>query len=193
MSKHLWRVVALVALGLIAACGSATEAAPEKATPAELGTTLTAATLTSGQDVPVPRSAEVFRVTGKITRGNGNDGLALDLDTLERLGLTQLRVFEPWVKQDLDFRGVWLDDLLAVAGVAPGAATVHLIAHDDYVVDVPLAEVRTGGLLIATRAGDGSAIPVDNGGPTRLVFADGAEAGANPDRWIWSLKAIDIR
>jgi hypothetical protein len=200
VTKHLRRAVAavvltLVAAGPVAGCGS--EAGGGPAAPAtvaaRLGTTLTAATLTAGQEVPAPRGAAAFTVTGKITRTNGEDVLALDLSTLEQLGLTQLRLFEPWAKQDLEFRGVWLEDLLAVAGTAPGATTVHLVAHDDYVVDLTLAEANAGGLLIATRAADGSALPIDNGGPTRLVFADGVEGGANPDRWIWSLKTIDIR
>jgi hypothetical protein len=40
---------------------------------------------------------------------------------------------------------------------------------------------------------DGSAIPIDQGGPVRVVFLDGVEAGKNPDQWIWSIKEIDVR
>ncbi|MFG1606971.1 molybdopterin-dependent oxidoreductase [Actinoplanes sp. NPDC049265] len=194
MTKHLWRVAALVALGLIAGCATSTGSArPEAATRAALGTPVAAPEIIAGQDVPAPAGATVLTVTGRITRPNHDGTLRLDLPTLEKLGLTQVHLYEPWVKQNLDFRGVWLADLLDVAGAGPGAASVHLVAQDDYVVDLTTAEVTAGGVLVATRAGDGSAIPPDRGGPTRLVFADGVATGTNPDRWIWSLKSIDVR
>jgi hypothetical protein len=194
VTRQPWRVAVLVALGLVAGCATSTGSVrPEATARAAAGTPVAAAELSAGQDVPTPAGPTVLTVTGRITRPNQGGTLRLDLPTLEKLGLTQLRLYEPWVKQDLDFRGVWLADLLGVAGTGAGAASVHLVAQDDYVVDLTMAEVTAGGILLATRAGDGSAIPLDSGGPTRLVFADGTAAGTNPDRWIWSLKSIDVR
>jgi hypothetical protein len=194
--KHRWGLAVLVVLGLVAGCGGTTaprDATPSATTGASLGTALTAATITAGQAVPQPRGAAVLTVTGKITRTNKATALGLDLNTLEMFGITEVKLYEPWVKKDLDFRGVWLEDVLEVAGAAPDAATVHLVAHDDYVVDLTMAEVKAGGVMIATRSGDGSAIPIDSGGPTRIVFANGVAAGSNPDLWIWSLKTVDVR
>jgi hypothetical protein len=119
--------------------------------------------------------------------------LVLDHSTVEKFGVEQVRLYEPWTKENLDFRGVWLDDLLAVAGAKPDATKVHIVALDDYAVDLNVADIRTGGIMLATRAGDGSMLPIDKGGPIRVVFADGVPAGQNPDQWIWSLKSIDVQ
>ena len=55
-----------------------------------------------------------------------------------------------------------------------------------------MADVRAGGIMLASGDGEGAALPIDHGGPTRIVFMDGAQAGVNPDHWIWSLKTIDV-
>jgi hypothetical protein len=96
-------------------------------------------------------------------------------------------------KQRMSFQGVWLADVLAAAGVDGGATGLHLTALDNYQVDLPIADVRAGGVLLATRNGDGGATPIAEGGPIRIVFADGAEAGANANQWIWSLTTMDVR
>jgi hypothetical protein len=41
--------------------------------------------------------------------------------------------------------------------------------------------------------GDGGAIPIAEGGPIRIVFADGVASGANANQWIWSVTTIDVR
>lgn len=185
----------LVALGVLAGCGAGQDDAEPVAGPTATkiaGRTVSAASLTAGQAVPKPSGTAVLTVTGRITHANRDGAVAFDLATIERVGVQQIRLYEPWVKQTLEFRGVPLADLLAVAGAAPEATRLRITAHDDYSVDVALADVRAGGVLLATRSADGAPLAVDNGGPTRVVYADGVAAGANPDQWIWSLKSIDV-
>ena len=186
----------LAVLGLLAGCGGAetgdgTTAQPEATT--FTATTISAGSIAAGQAVPLPAGAAVLAVTGKIGRTNKGGTVVLDVATIERLGVRQIRTYEPWVKQTLDFRGVRLADLLAVVAPATGATKVHIVAHDDYSVDVTMEEARAGGVLLATRSGDGAALPVDAGGPTRIVFQTGSASAANPDQWIWSLKTIDVQ
>jgi hypothetical protein len=182
-------------LALVAACGgpATTQSTTAEHNAAPSATAVSPATLRPGQTVPPPSGKPVFTITGKITATNQNSGLALDLPTVERLAIHQVRLYEPWTKQDTDFRGVWLQDLLALAGVKSDAAKLHIVALDDYTVDLTMADIRTGGIMLATRAGDGSTLPVDKGGPTRIVFLNGVKAGANADQWIWSIKAIDVQ
>ena len=47
--------------------------------------------------------------------------------------------------------------------------------------------------LLATSDAAGAEIPVDEGGPTRIVFQEGTAAGRNADQWIWSLRTLDAR
>lgn len=186
-----------VLLGFLTACGGSpaaqTAGAAPSATPAtRTGTIISPATLRFGQRIPLPTEKPVFTMTGKISAPNKGSTLVFDRRTVERVGVHQVRLYEPWTKENLDFRGVWLQDLITVAGVEPGALRLHIVALDDFAVDLTLADIRAGGIMLATRAGDGSMIPIDKGGPTRIVFMDGVKSGANPDRWVWSIKSIDV-
>jgi hypothetical protein len=194
----LVRLAAAMALvGFAAACGGTTT--PNVAAPApkgaagHVGTVVSAATLKPGQPVPLPTGKPVLTLSGKISATNQGSVLSFDQKTLDQLGVEQVKLYEPWAKQTLEFRGVWLQNLLAVAGVGADATRLHITALDDYTVDLTVADVRLGGIMLATANGDGTAIPLDKGGPTRVVFMDGVKAGANADQWIWSLETIEIQ
>ena len=189
------RVAVAAALLGLAACGSPSTGSDQQ--PAAGATTavqvLRTATLKPGQPIPAPEGKPVLTLTGKVTAANKDAAVLLDLDTLDRLGQVRVRLYEPWAKQTLEFRGVPLTDVLDVAGVPADAATLHLTALDDYQVELKVTDVRAGGIFLATKASDGAALPIDRGGPTRIVFSDGVAAGANADQWIWSLKTIEVR
>jgi hypothetical protein len=188
-----WVAALAATLAVTAGCTGTTTAAPAPTATATTATIVSVATLKPGQDVPVPAGKAVFTMTGKISTTNKGATLVFDQRTLEQLGVVRAELYEPWTKQNLAFRGVWLRDLVALAGV-PGTATrLHIVALDDYAVDLTLADIRAGGIMLATRTGDGSDIPLDQGGPTRIVFLDGVAAGANADQWVWSIKQIDVR
>jgi hypothetical protein len=148
---------------------------------------------TPGEPVPTPAGPTVLTLTGKI--GQVNDGAALRLDpaTLDQLGLVKVAVFDPWVKKELQLQGTWLNDLLDVAQPTAAAQGIHLTALDNYQVDVTMADIRAGGILLATKTGDGQPIPIAEGGPLRIVFVGGVPSGANADQWIWSVTMIDVR
>jgi len=195
--RHAARVVwlGLVVPALAAGCSNAAaeeSAAPAPAASSPAGTMISPASLPAGRPLPTPGEKPVVTITGRITSGNNGDALVLDRPTIERLGIWQVRLYEPWTKQTTDFRGVWLQDLVTAAGARPEATWLHIVGLDDYAVDISLADVRRGGIMLATRAGDGTALPIDGGGPTRIVFLDGVESGANPDQWVWSIKSIDV-
>ncbi|MGH8869941.1 MAG: molybdopterin-dependent oxidoreductase [Actinomycetes bacterium] len=183
-------------LTVAAACGGASTfdepASPERPAKALPATRVSPVELRAGQPVPVPKKP-VLTVKGKITTANDGDVLRLDTATLDRLGVLQVRMYEPWAKKTMSFRGVWLADLLELAGAAKSAERVRLTALDDYKVDLSMDEVDAGGIFLATQNGDGSPIPVDAGGPTRIVFVGGVTSGESADQWIWSLKDLDVR
>lgn len=176
-----------VALAL-AGCGGGDPAGSAGSTGTD-PTVLRAATLRPGDPVPPATGAALLTVAGATA-----DGRSVRVDRQLLAGLTQieLRTYEPWVRQDLTFRGVWLADLLAVAGAGPDAS-VQITALDDYTVTLPAADLRAGGILLATSDGAGADIPVGAGGPTRIVYVGGLRSGANADNWIWSLRTVDVR
>lgn len=148
---------------------------------------------TPGEPVPTPTGPVVLTLTGKI--GQLNDGAALRLDPalLDQLGLVKVTVFDPWVKKELQLQGTWLNDLLDVAQPTAAAQSIHITALDNYQVDLTLGDIRAGGILLATRTGDGQPLPIAEGGPLRIVFVGGVPSGANADQWIWSVTMIDVR
>jgi hypothetical protein len=199
LARLLPVAAAVVLLALSVGCGSSAPDAGAGAGPgigvggSPVPTVLRDATLLPGQAVPAPAGKPLLTLTGRVSALNRGGTIALDRTVIERLSVVKVRVYEPWVKQDVDFRGVWLQDLLTVAGAAADASTVRITALDDYTVDIATADVRAGGILLATSAGDGAELPIDKGGPTRIIFVAGTKAGANADQWIWSLKSIDVR
>ena len=153
---------------------------------------VTPAVLKPGAAIPLPAES-VLVLRGSISGTNEGDLLRLGVETLDQLGLHQVQVFEPWVKQDVGFQGVWLADLLDVAGAAGNARGIHVVALDDYSVDLTIEQVDAGGILLATRTAEGEPLSIEQGGPTRIIFLDGVAAGVNTDLWIWSLKEISVR
>jgi hypothetical protein len=119
--------------------------------------------------------------------------VTLDRTAIDSLNRVELTVSDPFQKKQLGYKGVWLADLLRAVGVPDSASNLHITALDDYVVDIPMSDVRAGGIFFAVQNLDGSPIPVSAGGPTRIVFRDGTPSGANSEQWIWSLTTIEVQ
>jgi hypothetical protein len=174
------------------ACSSTEPKANDKAASSELKT-LSAATLNPGQPVPAPAGEPVLRVSGRIGTTNTEGALALDLATVERLGLVSFKLYEPFQKRRMGFQGVPFGRVLELSAPQPGTQDVHMVALDDYTADLKLAAARNEGVMLATRSGDGSLLPVDDGGPIRIVFLDGTPGGDKDESWIWSLATLEVR
>ncbi len=114
---------------------------------------------------------------------------SLDEDGLAALGMVEATIEEPWLEEDIAFRGVWMADLLERLDLTD--RTVHLHAIDDYEVTFRPGDLEPGDALLAVRA-DGEPIPIAEGGPIRLVFLDDG-IGANRDLWIWSIDVLTAR
>jgi DMSO/TMAO reductase YedYZ molybdopterin-dependent catalytic subunit len=73
-----------------------------------------------------------------------------------------------WSKLGMRFAGVSVDTLLEVARPRPEAAFVVAWSHTGYTTNLPLADVTGGRAWVAWEA-DGQPLPVDHGGPARLL------------------------
>lgn len=144
-----------------------------------------------GDDLAAPTGETLLVVTGG-EAANTDVGLELDLAMLEQMRTVDLEVFEPFVSERVTFRGVPLADVIELAGAPAGATTMRTAALNDYEVDIPLAVLDTGGVLLAY-LDDGRPIAIEDGGPIRIVFADDHPDTANESLWNWSLAAIELR
>ena len=73
-----------------------------------------------------------------------------------------------WSKLGMRFAGVSVDTLLEVARPRPDAAFVVAWSHTGYTTNLPLADVTGGRAWVAWEA-DGQPLPLDHGGPARLL------------------------
>jgi DMSO/TMAO reductase YedYZ molybdopterin-dependent catalytic subunit len=73
-----------------------------------------------------------------------------------------------WSKLGVSFRGVSLDTLFSVARPLPSATHIVATTFTGYTTNLPLADV-TGDKAWVTWEYDGSPLPVEHGGPARLL------------------------
>lgn len=73
-----------------------------------------------------------------------------------------------WSKLGVHFDGVSVDTLLSAAGVLPTATHVLVVCHTAYTTNLPLADL-TGGKAWVVWGYGGEPLPVEHGGPARLL------------------------
>jgi DMSO/TMAO reductase YedYZ molybdopterin-dependent catalytic subunit len=73
-----------------------------------------------------------------------------------------------WSKLGVTFGGVSVDTLLGVARPRPTATHVMATSHTGYTTNLPLADV-TGGKAWVAWEYEGEPLPVEHGGPARLL------------------------
>ena len=173
---------------LVASCG-------QQAAPA-IYETVSEGTLKAGDTIPAPTGEVVLTVDGKISQTNVGNALQFDMATLEKIGVVQYDVDDPFVKENITYSGVLVSELLKVVGAAPDATTLTLLALDDYSTDMKISDAEKWPVLVATQA-NGAYMPVDKNGPLISVFPfnDFPELDhlTYDALWVWSLAGITVK
>lgn len=178
----------IIGVVLIAACS------PNNATPTPIYQRISDAKLKAGDTLPAPTGDIILTVTGKIGTKNGADNIVMDRDMIESVGQVEYKVTDPFETKDYVYRGPLMSDLLDLWKVGSDATTLQVVALDDYVVKVPIADIRKYPVLFALQQ-DGQYMPVSTRGPAMLVFPyNNFEFNQTVynDYWAWQIKAIDI-
>lgn len=188
MTRHGIRTLAAIPVLAIALAGCGAGAgAPSANRPAVLATN---APSVPKLNVPAP-AKPILTLLGGISVNNGPAKLDLDLSALATLPQKTISVYEPFLKARRSYSGVLMSDLLAASGVGASAKKVHLVALDDYAVDLDVSVLNAGDVLLASRE-EGKEIPIAEGGPIRIIFADGLPQAKITDLWIWSVRTMEI-
>jgi hypothetical protein len=178
----------LIAVTLVS-CNSASNS------PTQFYTRITEAKLKAGAAIPQPSDKVILKVTGKIGADNGAGAISMDLATIESVGVVEFKVSDPFKKKSITYRGVFISDLLDLWQVKPEATKLHLVALNDYAVDVPIADLRKYQVLFALQA-DGQYMPVEDRGPAMLVFPYDnftLDHLVYDSYWIWQIASIDVQ
>lgn len=164
---------ALIALAL-AGCTATPEPAPEPSSESAYG----------GFVVDPPATDEVvLTVEGAAT-------VDFTYGELQQLAMVEITILEPFVDREQSFTGVPLAELLSAAGV-PAEARIETIALNDYRYADTVAQWTENDALLAVFR-DGELIPMDQGGPIRIVFDSDSPAYELLDAWNWSLRTIAV-
>lgn len=153
------------------------------------------ATLHPGDAIPQPQGDAILTVSGKIEASNSDGVVQMDRATIERVGLVEYSVKDPFTGITVRYRGVLMRDLLALWQTAEEAQTLYLTALNDYAIDVPLRDFYEYPVLFALQA-DGVYMEPDTQGPAMLVYPidqyefDLAKVKRN---WIWQIKSIELQ
>lgn len=182
--KARHKAVLFAALGLLVAVGGCSSADTSSDTtvviPAE------AANPYGAGLIDPPRPGEpilLVDVRGNVTK--------FSLESLEKLPATKVELFEPFIKTRSSFTGVSLADLFDAVGIKVDDK-VDTIALNEYrYVNVAGEFTASAGLLAYEQ--NGQSIPIDRGGPIRIVFPDGTPLSGVLDAWNWALSSITVK
>ena len=174
------------ALTILTACGSTTKT---------VYTEVTKAVLKAGDKIPPPTGDVILTVTGKIGTTNSDQAIKMDLATIESVGLVDYKVKDPFEKTDTIFRGPLMSNLLDLWQISKNATKLHIVALNDYIVDVPIADLRQYPVIFALKQ-DGQYMPVSTRGPAMLVYPYNDfqfNQQVYNDYWAWQIKSIDVQ
>jgi DMSO/TMAO reductase YedYZ molybdopterin-dependent catalytic subunit len=140
----------------------------------------------TGSYPDIPNQDYKLSVTGMVDKP-----LELTLDDLEAMPATNLvRTFHcvtGWTVPQVHWRGVHLADVLAAAGLRPGATALRFFSYDGaYTESLTLAQARLPDVVVAYRM-LGAPITPEHGGPVRMYVAP--MYGYKSIKW---LKGIEV-
>ncbi len=121
----------------------------------------------------------------------GNVDHHFSLEQLAQLGAITVSLYEPFIQEDATFTGVELSKLFEESAIS-GTDLVHTIALNDYSY-ANTAEEFTGSGAILAYEQNGVPIPMDRGGPIRIVIPNDKPLSQLLDAWNWSLRSLVVK
>ena len=158
------------------------------------GVSLLSAFSAQAGSLPSPTGKPILIVTGKIAVTNDGGKAVFDRQMIEGLGETGFSTSTPWYDGSHKFEGVPLAKLLDTVGSAGERLVVT--ALNDYVTEIPAADARKFGVILALKR-DGQYMPVSDKGPIFIIypFDDNFELKAQVyyKRSAWQVSRIEVK
>ena len=186
-------LLAGLASALVACGGSGTSTTADADEP--IYTRVSEATLSAGDDIPVPEGDVILTVTGNIGTTNVDESVEFDMATLESLGEVEYEVTDPFIEEDVVYRGVLMTDLLAVLQVPDDATALSVTALDEYSADIPLEELTERPVILALQA-DGEYMSIADRGPSRVIFPYNDfeyDTEVVNTYWVWQIADAEVQ
>jgi len=179
MKKSLAAIGIAVAVSLAALTGCSTTGGSAAPAPTP---TASATNPYGGFPVDPPAATDVvLTVTGTST-------VNFTYAELQDMATEQVAIHEPFIGKDQSFSGIPLAELFTRAGIAPTDKVDTVALNDYHFADTAAKFEDAKGVLAVLRAG--SPIPMDQGGPIRIIFPTDSNYYTYLDAWNWSLRSI---
>ncbi|MGD9614305.1 MAG: molybdopterin-dependent oxidoreductase [Alphaproteobacteria bacterium] len=153
-----------------------------------------AACSAGAETLRLPTGKPILTVTGKIAVTNDRGKAVFDRQMIEALGETSFSTATPWYDGPHKFEGVPLAKLLDTVGSSGDRLVVT--ALNDYVTEIPVADARKFGVILALKR-DGQYMPVSDKGPIFIIypFDSNSELKAQVyyKRSAWQVSRIEVK
>jgi hypothetical protein len=137
-------------------------------------------------NLPAPTQEILLSVS---TPNASPETVDLDFAGLESLPARVLRTTTPWTDGEQVFEGFLLRDLVAAVGAE--GETLKAVALNDYIVDIPMTDVRDFDVIAAYRR-NGERMSVRDKGPLWIIYPDDQAGPMAQSRMVWQLRRLEI-
>lgn len=172
---------AVVLLLLLSACGKVAVPAKSSASPS---TSATSNPYGSGFRVSPPADTDIVLTI------SGSKTINFTMKELRDRASKSITIQEPFVKVKQTFGVVSFKSLFSGILISD-RANLNTIALNDYAFKASAKEFFDNNAYIAISR-NGSAIPMDSGGPIRIIFDTPSKWFTNVDAWNWSLRTVEV-
>ena len=169
----------LLSVFLLAACGG-TKSQPN-ATPSA---SASSNPYGSGFAVSPPADTDVVLTI------KGSKSIDFTMKQLRDMTSSSITIKEPFVKTIQTFGVISLKSLFADEEPT-NSSSLNTVALNDYAFKAPAKDFFGNSAFLAISR-NGKPIPMDAGGPIRIVFDKNSKWFSNVDAWNWSLRSIEI-
>ncbi|NLH79787.1 MAG: hypothetical protein GX458_02935, partial [Phyllobacteriaceae bacterium] len=132
--------------------------------------------------------------TGKIAETNVDGAAVFDRAMLQALPGRVTETSTPWTKGVIRFAGPLGSAFLDAVGAS--GTTLHVVALNDYAVDVPIEDFRKWPVILAISK-DGAPMSVRDKGPIFVIYPFDLDPSLYDERIFsrsaWQVKAIEVR
>ncbi|MFB9216325.1 hypothetical protein [Vibrio sinaloensis] len=136
-----------------------------------------------------PMDEPILWVSGNISESNSSQGVELDEAMLSELEVATIRTNNHVVDSVVEYKGPTLASVLEYVGAK--GTQVKVIAWDDYVVTIPVNDIKKYQVLLATHEA-GTRMTIDDKGPLFVVFPFSDHAELRND-FYYSLSVWQVR
>ena len=141
-----------------------------------------------------PTGPVILTVTGAVANTNDGTAAVFDMDMLNALASRTTVTKSPWYDSAQTFTGPLGSALLAAVGAS--GTTLKVVAINDYVTEIPVADFNQYNVILATTL-DGKEMSLRDKGPIFIIYPFDEQPQLNNEtyygRSAWQVKSIEVQ